>query len=160
MRDQKVWSLPKLERLHIGWWCMTVTVTWFRSHTKLSKKRDWPPLASNTTVHIQVKLQISFLIAEGQTLAKSYMSVFARSSRICSWTGRALVCVWSLYHTCSCYINMREGSGQSIHAIPFALSVIIGKTSPARKGVSVHKHKVLVHSTSIRATNALLISSQ
>jgi len=58
-----------------------------------------------------------------------------------------------------CWINMREGSGQSTDHISFAPSVLIDKTSPARKGVSVHNHKVLVHSTRIRVTNALLISS-
>jgi len=55
---------------------------------------------------------------------------------------------------------MRGGSGQSIHPFPFALSVIIDKTSQAQTGVFVHKRKVLVNSTSIRVTNALLISSQ
>ena len=70
------------------------------------------------------------------------------------------VCFWSLYHTCSCKITIRGGSGQSIHPIPFALSVIIDKASPTRKGVSVHTHKILVHSTSIRFTNALLMSSR
>jgi len=37
---------------------------------------------------------------------------------------------------------MRGGSGQSIHHIPFALSVLIGKISPAQEGVSVNKHKL------------------
>jgi len=51
---------------------------------------------------------------------------------------------------------MRGWSGQSIHPILFALGVIIDKTRPARKGISVHKHRVLIHSTNIRVTNALL----
>jgi len=61
-----------------------------------------------------------------------------------------------------CWINMRGGSGQSIHHIPFALSVLIDKTSLARKGVfaAVHNHKGLVESTSIRVTNVSLISSR
>jgi len=58
-----------------------------------------------------------------------------------------------------CWINMREGSGQSTDPIPFAPSVLIDTTSPAPKGVSVHNHKVLVHSTNIRVTHASLISS-
>jgi len=76
---------------------------------------------------------------------------------------------WSWPRTCMffeyvpymlCWINIRGWSGQSIHPIHFALSVLIDTTSPARKGVSVHNHKVLVHSTSIRVTNVSLISSQ
>jgi len=59
-----------------------------------------------------------------------------------------------------CWINMRGGSGQSIHPIPFALSALIDKTSPARKGVSVHNYKVLVHITSKRVTHVSLISSR
>jgi len=59
-----------------------------------------------------------------------------------------------------CWINIRGLSGQSIHPIPFALSVLIDKTNQARKSVSVHSHKVLVHITSIRVSNASLISSQ
>jgi len=38
-----------------------------------------------------------------------------------------------------CWINMKGWSAQSIHPIPFALSVLIDTTSPARKGVSVKK---------------------
>jgi len=40
MRDEKVWSLPKFERLHSGGWGIKFsnsTVTCFRSHRKLSK---------------------------------------------------------------------------------------------------------------------------
>jgi len=58
-----------------------------------------------------------------------------------------------------CWINMRGGSGQSIHPILFVLSVLIDTTSPAPKGVSLQNHKVLVHSTSIRVINASLMSS-
>jgi len=45
------------------------------------------------------------------------MSAFARSSRICGWAGRELVCFWSMSHTWSVVLTWREGQ-----ASPYILS--------------------------------------
>ena len=74
MRDQKVWSLPKCERLNIGGWGMKV----YKQHcymfqvthnVKQIKRLVTSSLKNN--LRIQLKLRISFLIAEGQILAQS-----------------------------------------------------------------------------------------
>jgi len=163
MRDPKMWSLTKFERFHIGGWgmefykqhCYMFQVT----HKVKQIKRLVTSSVKNNRIHTSEAAN-QFSDCRMTNYCPIIMGGFARSSRICGWAGRSLICFWSLYHTCACKINMRGGSGRSIHPINFALSVIMENTSPARKGVSVHKHKVLVHVTSIRVANALLISSR
>jgi len=88
------------------------------------------------------------------------------NERVCEviphlWLSWPITCMFLEYVPYMlCWINIRGLSGQSIYYIPFALSVLIDTTSPSLKGVSVHNHKVLVHSTSIRVTNASFISSR
>jgi len=87
MRDQKVWSLPKFERLHIDGWGMNIykqhCFMFQVTHKVKQKKLLTTSSVKKTTIRIQVKLRFSFLIAEGQILALYYMSAFARSFRIC-----------------------------------------------------------------------------
>jgi len=120
-----------------AWHFANSNVTCWKSHTKVSKYRARPPLASITTLHIKLKLRISFLIAE-------------------RCPPRSVV---KLFHTCSIGLTSGEGAGQSISSIPFMLNVLIDNTTPVRTGVFAHKHKVLAHSTSIQCTNASIISS-
>ena len=67
-----------------------------------------------------------------------------------SASGRAQICCWSMSHTCFIKYKSGEGSGQSIHSI-FSPSMYSLTThpSPVRTGVSVEKHKGLVHRTRI-----------
>jgi len=152
-----VWSLPKLERLHIGGWGMQ----FYKQHCYM--------------FHVTHKVkQIKRLVTFSVKNKRKHTSEAANQFSDCRWTHSCpilneRVCeviphLWlSWPRTCMfleyvpynlCWINMRGGSGQSIHPILFALSVLIDTTSPAPKGVSVQNHKVLVHSTSIRAINA------
>jgi len=69
-----MWSLPKFERLHIGGWGMK----FYKKHCNIfqvtHKVKQIKRLAFSsvkTTVHTQVKLRISFLIAKGQILTQS-----------------------------------------------------------------------------------------
>jgi len=65
---------------------------------------------------------------------------------------------WKWYNTC--YVGLTWGEGQSSPYILFILRSVYSLTNQARhgKGVSVHNHKLLVHSANIRVTNASLIS--
>ena len=153
-----MWPLPKFERLHIGGWgikfykqhCYMFQVT----HKVKQKKRLATSSVKNNRTHTSEAanfwLQLDPFLSNPKwaRLRGHPASVVELAEHIC-------VCFWSLCHTCSCKINIRGGSGQSIHPIPFALSVLIDTTSLALKD-----HKVLVHSTSTRVTNASLISSR
>jgi len=163
MRDQNVWPLPKFERFHIGGWGMK----FYKQHWYMFQ------------ITHKVK-QIKGLATCGVKNNLTHTSEAANQFSDCIWTNccpilNERVCeviphLWLSWPRnfmfleyvpyMICWINMRLWSGQSNHPIPFVLSVLVDKTNPARKGVSVYNHKVLVHSTSIRVTYASLISSR
>jgi len=121
MRDQKVRSLPKFERLHIGGWGMA----FYKQHcymfqvtrTQLSKYSA-RPLLQTALLHVsghthtvkQIQRPATSSVKNNRTHTSeaanqfamslhSYQSysilnerAFARSSRICSWAGRELAC--------------------------------------------------------------------
>ena len=161
MRDQKVWSLPKFERLHNGGW----GIKFYKQHCYMfqvtHKVKQIKHLA---TPSVKKSTHTSEAASQFSNCRRNH-SCPILNERVCEvishlWLSWPKTCMFSEYVPYMfCWINMREGSGQSIHPIPFALSVLIDKTSPARKGVYVQNPKVLVHSTSIRVTNATLISS-
>jgi len=163
MRDQKAWSLPKFKRLHIGGWglefykqhCYIFPVT----HKVKQIKRLATCSAQNNRTHTS-KAAIQF------SDCRRTNSCPILNERVCEfiphlWLSWPSTCMFLEYLPYMlCWIYMRGWSGQSIHPITFTVSVLIDKTRPARKGVSAHYHKVLVHRTSIRVTNASLISSR
>jgi len=105
MRDQKVWSLPTFERLHIGGWGMKnykQHCYMFQLTRKIKKIIAWPPLASKTTLRIQVKLQRT-------------NSCPILNERVCKviphlWLSWQSTCMfWSMFHTWSDGLTWGEG---------------------------------------------------
>jgi len=138
-----VWPLPKLERLHICGWgmkfykqhCYIFQVT----HKVKQIKRLATSSVKNDCTHT------SEAANRFSDIRWTY-SCSILNERVCEvflhlWLSWPITCMFLEYVPYMlCWINMRGWSGQSIHPISFALSVLIDTTSPARKGVFVHNH--------------------
>jgi len=160
MRNQKVWSLTEFERLHIGGRCMNFYKQHcYMFHVTLTVKQIKRPITSSVKInptHTSEAANQFFLLQKDPFLPNpKWASLLGHPASVVELADNLYVSEYVPYMLCR--IKIRGGSGQSIHPIPFALSVLIDKTSTAWKGVSVHNHKVLVHRTSIRVTNASLI---
>jgi len=85
MWDQKVWSLPKIERLHMSGWGKEFykqQCYMFKLTHQNKQKNAWQHLVSITTLHIKLKLLFSFLFAGREMFANSLMSACVRSPRV------------------------------------------------------------------------------
>jgi len=101
-----------------GVWHFTNTyVTCWKSHAKLSTYRAWPPLASITTIHIHLKLQVSWLQDEKCMTTTKWALVRGRPGSLVElaehWSDLLLEYVpYMLYLT-----NIKEGGRPIIRSI-------------------------------------------
>jgi len=129
-----VWSLPKFERLHIGGWGLQ----FYRQHCNMFQV---------THKVKQIQRLVTYSVKNNRTHTSEAANQFSDcrwthscpilNDRVCKvilhlWLSSPITCMFLEYVPYMlCWINMRGWSGQSIHHIPFALSVLIDTTSPA-----------------------------
>jgi len=135
MRDQKAWSLPKFERLHIGGWglkfykqhCYIFPVT---HKVKQIKRLATCSAQNNRTDTSKAANQFSD--------CRRTNSCPILNERVCEfiphlWLSWPSTCMfWSIYHTCS--VGFTWGEGQASPNTLFLLRSVYSLTKHARHG--------------------------
>ena len=130
--------------MHIDGWAWNFTnstVTCFRSLSKLSKLSAWPPLASKKQSYAyKWNCESVFWLQKDKFLPnRKWARLRGHSASVVELAEHLYV-----FGVCTIHALVRltwgEGQDSPVHPVVFALSVIIDKTSSARKDVSVHRH--------------------
>jgi len=139
MRDQKVWSLPKFAYRWVGHEILQTALLHASGHKQswANKSPDQFKLQTQPYTYMWSCESVFWLQKDKLLPNPKWARLRGYPASVVGLAGHLELCFLSLYHTCSGKINMNRRSGQSIHLIPFALSVLIDKPSPVRKGVSV-----------------------